>query len=104
MITIPEDGIGPELMLHIKNVFRHACVPVDSEEVWVNATSCEEEVHNAIMVVCGNHMDLKGNFETAYNLPPSHKSQNSGFHNTLDLYASVIHFKSLLGVESRTRT
>ncbi|XP_028020512.1 isocitrate dehydrogenase [NAD] subunit gamma, mitochondrial-like [Balaenoptera acutorostrata] len=99
---IPGDGIGPELMLHIKNVFRHVCVPVDFEEVQITSTSSEEEeVHSAIMAVHQNHVALKGNFETDYNLPPSHKSQNSVFRSTLDLYANVIHFKSPLGVETR---
>ncbi|XP_042762288.1 isocitrate dehydrogenase [NAD] subunit gamma, mitochondrial [Panthera leo] len=96
---IPGDGIGPELMLHVKTVFRHACV--DFEEVIVNSTSGEEDVHNAIMAVRRNCVALKGNIETDHNLPPSHKSCNNMFRTTLDLYANVIHFKSLPGVETR---
>lgn len=81
------------------------CVPVDFEEVQITSTSSEEEeVHSAIMAVHQNHVALKGNFETDYNLPPSHKSQNSVFRSTLDLYVSVIRFKSLLGVETRHKT
>ncbi|XP_057605101.1 isocitrate dehydrogenase [NAD] subunit gamma, mitochondrial-like [Hippopotamus amphibius kiboko] len=98
---IPGDGIGPELTLHIKNVFRHACVPMDFEEVQITSTSSEEDVHNAIMAVRRNHVALKGNFETDSNLPPSHKSQNSMFRSTLGLFANVVHFKSLPGVETR---
>nr|XP_014696947.1 isocitrate dehydrogenase [NAD] subunit gamma, mitochondrial-like [Equus asinus] len=98
---IPGDGIGPELMLHVKTVFRRMCVPVDFEEVQVNSTSCEEDVHNAIMAVRRNRVALKGNIETDHSLPPSHKSRNSLFRTTLDLYASVIHFQSLPGVETR---
>ncbi|KAM8923518.1 isocitrate dehydrogenase [NAD] subunit gamma, mitochondrial-like [Lycaon pictus] len=98
---IPGDGIGPELMLHVKTVFRHACVPVDFEEVVVNCTSCEEDIHNAIMAVRRNRVALKGNLETDHNLPPSHKCRNNMFRTTLDLYANVIHFKSLPGVETR---
>ena len=30
---IPGDGIGPELMVHVKKIFRSNCVPVDFEEV-----------------------------------------------------------------------
>ncbi|XP_026971441.1 LOW QUALITY PROTEIN: isocitrate dehydrogenase [NAD] subunit gamma, mitochondrial-like [Sagmatias obliquidens] len=102
---IPGDGIGPELMLCNKNVFRHVCVPVDFEEVQITSTSSEEEeVRSAIMAVHQNHVALKGNFETDYSLPPSHKSQNSVFRSTLDLYVSVIRFKSLLGVETRHKT
>ncbi|XP_045870527.1 isocitrate dehydrogenase [NAD] subunit gamma, mitochondrial-like [Meles meles] len=98
---IPGDGIGPELMLHVKTVFKHARVPVDFEEVMVNSTSGEEDIHNAIMAVSRNRVALKGNIETDHNLPPSHKSRNNMFRTTLDLYANVIHFKSLPGVETR---
>ncbi|KAF3821939.1 hypothetical protein GH733_007313 [Mirounga leonina] len=88
-------------MLHVKTVFRHACVPMDFEEVMVNSTSGEEDIRNAIMAVCRNHVTLKGNIETDHNLLPSHKSRNNMFHTTLDLYANVIHFKSLPGMETR---
>ncbi|ELW67374.1 isocitrate dehydrogenase [NAD] subunit gamma, mitochondrial [Tupaia chinensis] len=98
---IPGDGLGPELMLHVKAVFRHACVPVDFEEVWVTATACEEDVHNGIMAVRRNRVALKGNIETDHTLPPSHKSLNNVFRTTLDLYANVVHFKNLPGVETR---
>uniref|UniRef100_A0A8C9LE77 Isopropylmalate dehydrogenase-like domain-containing protein n=1 Tax=Pavo cristatus TaxID=9049 RepID=A0A8C9LE77_PAVCR len=57
---IPGDGIGPELMLHVKEVFRHACVPVDFEEVKVGAEAPEDEVHNAIMAIRRNGVALKG--------------------------------------------
>lgn len=98
---IPGDGIGPELMLHVKDVFRYARVPVDFEEVQINSTSCEEDFHNAIMSVRRNRVALKGITETDYNLPPSHKSRSNMFRITLDLYANVIHFKSLPGVKTR---
>ncbi|XP_027436990.1 isocitrate dehydrogenase [NAD] subunit gamma, mitochondrial-like [Zalophus californianus] len=97
---ISGDGPGPELMLHVKTVFRHACVPVDFEEVTVNSTSGEEDIRNAIMAVRRNRVALKGNIETNHNLPPSHISRNNMFRTTLDLYANVIHFKSLPGVET----
>lgn len=53
------------------------------------------------MAICQNHMALKGSFETDYNLPPSHKSRNSVFRRTLDLYANIVHYKSLPWVETR---
>lgn len=50
---IPGDVIGAELMLHVKTMFRHVCVPVAFEEVSVTSTSAshEEEIHSAIMAV-----------------------------------------------------
>jgi isocitrate dehydrogenase (NAD+) len=44
---------------------------------------------------------LKGNTETDYSLPFSHTSRNNMLRATLDLYASVIHFKNLPYVETR---
>ncbi|XP_039075205.1 isocitrate dehydrogenase [NAD] subunit gamma, mitochondrial [Hyaena hyaena] len=100
---IPGDGIGPELMLHVKSVFRHACVPVDFEEVHVSSNADEEDIRNAIMAIRRNRVALKGNIETNHNLPPSHKSRNNILRTSLDLYANVIHCKSLPGVVTRHR-
>ncbi|ELK27835.1 Isocitrate dehydrogenase [NAD] subunit gamma, mitochondrial [Myotis davidii] len=100
---IPGDGIGPELMLHVKSVFRHACVPVDFEEVQVSSNADEEDVRNAIMAIRRNRVALKGNIETNHNLPPSYKSRNNILRTSLDLYANVIHCKSLPGVVTRHR-
>ncbi|XP_064415302.1 isocitrate dehydrogenase [NAD] subunit gamma, mitochondrial isoform X2 [Latimeria chalumnae] len=75
---IPGDGIGPELMLHVKEVFRSACVPVDFEEVNVNSSKpSEDDIHNAITAIRRNRVALKGNIETNHTLPASHKSRNS---------------------------
>lgn len=101
MTMIPGDGIGPELMLHVKSVFRHACVPVDFEEVHVSSNADEEDIRNAIMAIRRNRVALKGNIETNHNLPPSHKSRNNILRTSLDLYANVIHCKSLPGVVTR---
>ena len=35
MTMIPGDGVGPELMESVKNVFSAAGVPVDFEEIYV---------------------------------------------------------------------
>ncbi|XP_012306643.2 isocitrate dehydrogenase [NAD] subunit gamma, mitochondrial-like [Aotus nancymaae] len=98
---IPGDGIGPELMLHLKSVFRHACVLVDFEEVHVTSNADEEDIRNAIMAIRWNRVALKGNIETNHNLPPSHKSRNNILRTSLDLYANIIHCKSLPGVVTR---
>ncbi|XP_051004570.1 probable isocitrate dehydrogenase [NAD] gamma 2, mitochondrial [Acomys russatus] len=98
---IPGDGIGPELMVHVKRIFRSKCVPVDFEEVWVTSTSNEEEIHNALMAIRRNRVALKGNIATNHYLPATHKSHNTKFRTILDLYASVVHFKTFPGVETR---
>ncbi|XP_005083288.2 probable isocitrate dehydrogenase [NAD] gamma 2, mitochondrial [Mesocricetus auratus] len=98
---IAGDGIGPELMVHVRRIFRSNCVPVDFEEVWVTSASKEEEVDNALTAIRRNRVALKGNIATDYRLPASFKSYNSKFRRALDLYASVVHFKTLPGVETR---
>ncbi|XP_053870917.1 isocitrate dehydrogenase [NAD] subunit gamma, mitochondrial [Malaclemys terrapin pileata] len=100
---IPGDGIGPELMLHVKEVFRQACVPVDFEEVRVSSDAAEDDIQNAIMAIRRNRVALKGNIETNHNLPPSHKSRNNILRTSLDLYANVIHCQSLPRVLTRHR-
>ncbi|XP_027562644.1 isocitrate dehydrogenase [NAD] subunit gamma, mitochondrial-like, partial [Neopelma chrysocephalum] len=90
-------------MLHVKEVFRHACVPVDFEEVRVGSEAPEDDVNNAIMAIRRNGVALKGNIETNHNLPPTHKSRNNLIRTSLDLYANVIHCQSLPGVETRHR-
>uniref|UniRef100_H0WCL1 Isocitrate dehydrogenase [NAD] subunit gamma, mitochondrial-like n=1 Tax=Cavia porcellus TaxID=10141 RepID=H0WCL1_CAVPO len=97
---IPGDDIGPELMMHVKSVFRCARVPVDFEEVRVTTTSGEEEIHNAIMAVHRNSVALKGSIKTDHTKPPSHKSYNNLLITTLDLYANVTHFKNLPNVDT----
>uniref|UniRef100_H0WAF5 Isopropylmalate dehydrogenase-like domain-containing protein n=1 Tax=Cavia porcellus TaxID=10141 RepID=H0WAF5_CAVPO len=96
---IPGDDIGPELMMRVKSVFQCACVPVDFEEVRVTTTSGEEEIHNAIMAK-RNSVALKGSIKTDHTKPPSHKSYNNLLRTTLDLYASVTHFKNLPNVNT----
>ncbi|XP_039366434.1 isocitrate dehydrogenase [NAD] subunit gamma, mitochondrial [Mauremys reevesii] len=100
---IPGDGIGPELMLHVKEVFRQACVPVDFEEVRVSSEAAEDDIQNAIMAIRRNRVALKGNIETNHNLPPSHKSRNNILRTSRDLYANVIHCQSLPRVLTRHR-
>ncbi|XP_026567071.1 isocitrate dehydrogenase [NAD] subunit gamma, mitochondrial [Pseudonaja textilis] len=98
---IPGDGIGPELMLHVRELFRHACVPVDFEEVLVSSEASECDIQNALMAIRRNRVALKGNIETNHNLPPSHKSRNNILRTNLDLFANVIHCKTLRGVATR---
>lgn len=39
---------------------RHACVPVDFEEVHVSSKADEEDIRNAIMAIRRNRVALKG--------------------------------------------
>ncbi|XP_012676053.1 isocitrate dehydrogenase [NAD] subunit gamma, mitochondrial isoform X2 [Clupea harengus] len=99
---IPGDGIGPELLNHVRELFRFCCVPVDFEIVKVDSTvTSEDDINNAITAIKRNGVALKGNIETNHNLPPSHKSRNNLLRTNLDLYANVMHCHSLPGVNTR---
>ncbi|CDQ94770.1 unnamed protein product, partial [Oncorhynchus mykiss] len=73
---IPGDGIGPELLNHVKELFRFSCVPVDFEVVNVSSAT-EDDINNAITAIRRNGVALKGNIETLHTLPASHKSRNN---------------------------
>ncbi|KAI5095967.1 isocitrate dehydrogenase [NAD] subunit gamma, mitochondrial, partial [Silurus meridionalis] len=99
---IPGDGIGPELLNHVRELFRFSCVPVDFEVVNVNSSlTNEDDINNAITAIRRNGVALKGNIETNHTLPPSHKSRNNLLRTGLDLYANVMHCQSLPGVQTR---
>lgn len=96
--------IPGELLLHVKTVFRHTCVPVGFEEMWINSTFCEEVIHHAITTVHQNRVTLKGNTETEHDLPPSHKSHNSNVSHRSRSPCQCHHFKSLPGMEIQYRS
>uniref|UniRef100_A0A8C1QGN5 Isocitrate dehydrogenase [NAD] subunit, mitochondrial n=1 Tax=Cyprinus carpio TaxID=7962 RepID=A0A8C1QGN5_CYPCA len=99
---IPGDGIGPELLNHVRELFRFSCVPVDFEVVHVNSSSTsEDDINNAIMAIRRNGVALKGNIETNHTMPPNHKSRNNLLRTSLDLFANMMHCQSLPGVQTR---
>uniref|UniRef100_A0A8C9VLS7 Isocitrate dehydrogenase [NAD] subunit, mitochondrial n=1 Tax=Scleropages formosus TaxID=113540 RepID=A0A8C9VLS7_SCLFO len=99
---IPGDGIGPELLNHVREVFRFSCVPVDFEVVNVNSSRADEDdINNAITAIRRNGVALKGNIETNHTMPPSFKSRNNLMRTSLDLYANMMHCQSLPGVQTR---
>lgn len=61
MVTmLPGDGIGPELMKHVREVFRYGGVPVDFEEVHLDSNQDDlEDVDEAITAIKRNGVALK---------------------------------------------
>ncbi|XP_038049340.1 isocitrate dehydrogenase [NAD] subunit gamma, mitochondrial-like [Patiria miniata] len=101
---IPGDGIGPELMSHVKEVFRHADAPIDFEEFTLSGEreSVEGEgVEDAIVAIKRNGTALKGNIHTDVNRFAVCKSDNVRLRVGLDLFANVIHCKSLPGLKTK---
>ena len=67
---MPGDGIGPEMMGHVKDIFRVAGVPIDFETVKLDSTTDNyDDLHNAIQSVKRNGCALKGNVEAKINRP-----------------------------------
>lgn len=95
------DGVGPELLSHVQEVFRYAGAPIDFETVEINANTTDPEyMEEALLSVERNGVALKGNIETKYD-DPSFKSMNVALRTELNLFASVVWCKSLPGVNTR---
>ena len=98
---MPGDGIGPEMMGYLKEVFRYAGAPVDFETVLLDPTTDNyDDLYNAIASVKRNGCGIKGNIETKMNRPDI-KSRNVEMRNELDLFLNIIECKSQPGVKTR---
>ncbi|XP_013786941.1 isocitrate dehydrogenase [NAD] subunit beta, mitochondrial-like, partial [Limulus polyphemus] len=101
---IPGDGVGPELCTSVKEVFEALSVPVDFDELFLS------EVHHTMSVpldkvlesVQKNKVALKGILQSPFS---SHSGElqtlNMKIRRMLDLYANVVHIRSLPGVKTR---
>jgi len=98
---MPGDGIGPEMMGYVKEVFNLVGAPIDFEEVQLDPhTDNYSDLANAIASVKRNGCAIKANIETRLNMPHI-KSRNVEMRNELDLFVNVLHCKSITGVETR---
>ncbi|KAL3124717.1 hypothetical protein niasHT_001554 [Heterodera trifolii] len=80
--SLPGDGIGPEMLGHIRRIFRFANIPVDFEEIELSSKDPSNEVlENAITAIQRNGLAIKGNIETKFD-DPTYKSPK---HHDLDL-------------------
>lgn len=58
---LPGDGIGPEMMTYVREVFRYAGVPVDFEEICFDPNSeSETDFFDAITSIKRNGVGIKG--------------------------------------------
>ncbi|RZF43778.1 hypothetical protein LSTR_LSTR009201 [Laodelphax striatellus] len=101
---IPGDGVGPELVYSVQEVFKAANVPVDFEMFFLS------EVHHAISApledvansIKKNGICLKGILATPdYSHTGELQTLNMKLRRVLDLYANVVHVKSLPGIKCR---
>lgn len=101
---IPGDGVGPELVVAVQDVFKAASVPVDFEMFFLSEVNQPmsaplEQVAKSIM---RNGICLKGILATPdYSHTGELQTLNMKLRNYLDLYANVVHVKTLPGVNVR---
>merc|ERR1711971_717813 len=100
---MPGEGIGPEMMGYVKQVYKEAAVPVDFEMIELDpkgGTEDTADLYNAISSVRRNGVGIKGNIETQL-IRPDIKSRNIEMRNQLDLFVNVLHCTSKKGVKTR---
>lgn len=102
MVTLlPGDGIGPEMMRHVKTIFKVGGIPIDFEEINLDSMNENmEKVEEAITSIKRNGIALKGNIETREH-SKYFKSRNVELRTRLNLYANVVHIKSQPSIQTR---
>ncbi|CAB1315434.1 unnamed protein product [Coregonus sp. 'balchen'] len=101
---VPGDGVGPELMTAVKEVFKAADVPVEFEEFHLSEVQhmdSDEKLEQVLASMKTNRVAMKGKINT----PMEFKGELAGFEmkirRRLDLFANVVHVNSLPGYSTR---
>lgn len=101
---IPGDGVGPELVYSVQEVFKAANIPIDFETYFfseVNPT-LSAPLEQVASSISKNRVCLKGILATPdYSNTGELQTMNMKLRTKLDLYANVVHVKSLPGVNTR---
>jgi len=101
---VPGDGVGPELVYSVQEVFKAAGVPVDWDMFFLSEVNRPlsaplDDVANSIQ---RNGICLKGILATPdYSHTGELETLNMKLRKALDLYANVVHVKSLPGIKMR---
>ncbi|XP_066916525.1 isocitrate dehydrogenase [NAD] subunit beta, mitochondrial-like [Clytia hemisphaerica] len=102
---IPGDGVGPELAGAVKHVFSSVGVPVDWDEIYVSDIGNfggETSLDKVKLSMSKTGVGLKGALTTPSNiLQHDQKSLNQNLRLELDLFANVVHCRSLPGIKTR---
>ncbi|XP_071441829.1 isocitrate dehydrogenase [NAD] subunit beta, mitochondrial [Hetaerina americana] len=101
---IPGDGVGPELVYSVTEVFKAAGVPVDFEKYLFSELlpGMSASVEEVVKSISKNGICLKGILASPdYSNTGELQTLNMKLRNALDIYANVVHVKSLPGVKSR---
>ena len=101
---IPGDGVGPELVTAVEQVFKAAGVPVDFEVFFLSEVHAALSVPMEIVVdsINRNGLCLKGILQTPLiSESDDPETLNMRMRKSLDLYASVVKVASIPGVKCK---
>ncbi|KAK4875331.1 hypothetical protein RN001_011753 [Aquatica leii] len=101
---IPGDGVGPELVYAVQEVFKAIGAPVDFEPYFLSEVnpSLSVPLEKVAASINKNRVCLKGILATPdYSNTGEAQTLNMKLRHALDLYANVVHVKSLPGINSR---
>ncbi|XP_071946955.1 isocitrate dehydrogenase [NAD] subunit beta, mitochondrial-like [Antedon mediterranea] len=99
---IPGDGVGPELMQAVKEVFKQIGAPVDFEEYHLSEVQSHGATLNEVVEsLRQNHVCLKGIIHTPAGGPGELQTLNMKLRRELDVFANVVKCKSLPGIKNR---
>uniref|UniRef100_A0A6I8PIP6 Isocitrate dehydrogenase [NAD] subunit, mitochondrial n=1 Tax=Ornithorhynchus anatinus TaxID=9258 RepID=A0A6I8PIP6_ORNAN len=101
---LPGDGVGPELMHAVKEVFKAAAVPVEFQEHHLSEVqnmASEEKLDQVLDSMKQNKVALIGKIHTPMEYKGELASYDMRLRRKLDLFANVVHVKSLPGYKTR---
>ncbi|KAK7101754.1 hypothetical protein V1264_020088 [Littorina saxatilis] len=95
------DGVGPEILTHVQEIFRYAGAPIDFETVEINSSTTDAAyLEAALLSVQRNGVALKGNIETKFD-DAEFRSMNVALRSRLDLWSNIVWCRSFKGVNAR---
>lgn len=101
---VPGDGVGPQLMGSVRDVFQAAGVPVEFEEYFISEVQPSQSASISTVVESfkRNGVGLKGIITTPSNFKGGVlQTLNMKIRAELDLFANVVVIKSLPGFKTR---
>lgn len=101
---VPGDGVGPELMLCVREIYKQIGVPVEFEEILASELmpGRSSSVDDLVSSFKKNRVGLKGVITTpAISEGGELESMNQKIRLKLDLFSHVVRIKSLAGLKLR---
>lgn len=101
---IPGDGVGPELMISVRDVFKAAKVPVEFNQICLSefdGTNDPAHITSVINSIRETGSCLMGHIEANIEGLACTESTAFRIRNELGVYANVVRIKSLEGVTTR---